>query len=928
MNKYQFTSTIRQNPFQLRGFLGVDFTNENSEVDQRRSPDSLNMVSNLGGNIVKRNGIKQLHQVSVPIPPDTKNVNSIFKQQISIDGTERDVFIAHVSQSIKYYDGSAWQFVKMLGTTTNLLITDTKTKFVYNQKRLMLIGDSTFIFLELSYTTALVVESFTMVAGDDIAYGNAKNYFYVPTTSISRTPSGTGVAYEQANLLFDRRTNLFLADGTSTNYVLDSEIYPNVATDTISAWSGTTKYAIDELVSYSGGYYKSLVADNENNIPNASGTNSIAFNGTSTYIDCGYNFHNWTDSGVGTMTFQFKFAFTAKSPVGVHTLFSYGTSSNNLFIIAIDGTTRKITVSGRYNSGALTVFSHGSPLTAGATYTVIVEITDKATIKVRNSSGGVEGSDYTSTWFSRFANSSSKKYIGKDYSGANFFQGTLYDVYFNAGQSDYTGKVIHNANGLSACTNLGTSVIDTYTTDGSQNLTLYNSTITISATTWWQAFQVVYDVKVEIKDTKDEYQETTAYTLSGLNTIVFSVAPTEPVKMGYDNVRITYRANSPTNAGYNLSLGSAKAFTLFGLNNSFDYIFLCGYTDSNKYKEYYGKFDNKLYIGEYMFTEFGTKPIGYSHIGSEIALHTEKMEGFPTIYMRGASIDSEGEVIFPLKTGVSGVGALNSDTFTNLTDTPVWLSEYGVVGLASTNVANYTHTQDRGYYVNTHILANGVPSEAVGFVYDNKYFLSVPQYDGATFTGNNTYVADTRKKSSANNATTPSYQYDWYFWNNLNIYSYCVDQNILYFGDRNGCIYRMKTDADTDPYKDDVYGVALAQPVVAHWTTPVMNMGDITVKKTLKNLWVRLKKYPNMGFKIYYSTVGIVKEAYDGYFDFTALDFTRLNLSTDTDPLVAVANRAERKFMSIQFKVESDDEYQFGLLEIVGKYTVNNQYKG
>lgn len=45
---------------------------------------------------------------------------------------------------------------------------------------------------------------------------------YVPTTSIARKPSGGGTQYEDVNMLTGRRINTFLADGKSTEYLLDS----------------------------------------------------------------------------------------------------------------------------------------------------------------------------------------------------------------------------------------------------------------------------------------------------------------------------------------------------------------------------------------------------------------------------------------------------------------------------------------------------------------------------------------------------------------------------------------------------------------------------------------------------------------------------------------------------------------------------------
>jgi len=89
-----------------------------------------------------------------------------------------------------------------------------------------------------------------------------------------------------------------------------------------------------------------------------------------------------------------------------------------------------------------------------------------------------------------------------------------------------------------------------------------------------------------------------------------------------------------------------------------------------------------------------------------------------------------------------------------------------------------------------------------------------------------------------------------------------------------------------------------------------------------------MAKYSSTGARIYYSTKGIVKKQYDGIFDFSDIDFSRFTFSTDTDPMIIVTNVKESKFKSIQFKVESRDNTPMSLLEIVGKYTINNQYKG
>ena len=51
---------------------------------------------------------------------------------------------------------------------------------------------------------------------------NIEDIAYIPTTTISRSPSGGGEMYEDVNLLQAKRKNSFLADGKATEYILDS----------------------------------------------------------------------------------------------------------------------------------------------------------------------------------------------------------------------------------------------------------------------------------------------------------------------------------------------------------------------------------------------------------------------------------------------------------------------------------------------------------------------------------------------------------------------------------------------------------------------------------------------------------------------------------------------------------------------------------
>lgn len=509
------------------------------------------------------------------------------------------------------------------------------------------------------------------------------------------------------------------------------------------------------------------------------------------------------------------------------------------------------------------------------------------------------------------------------------------------------------------------------------------------------------------------------YTYGSSTITLPSVIPVSPI-VGQDNVKVLF--SSDVNR---YTANSFKNYGRYGFNGGSEFIFFIERFGNKLNRDWRMRVDD-LYIDENGYTDFGsdeTTILGYGLMGDEQIIYAKNNGGSPSIFIRSSSLDSVGELIFPVRTGVSGVGAVNGDTFASIRGDNIWLTEYGVSALITNDITNVQSVQDRGFYVNQLIKNN---SYAFSIVFENKYYL----FDG----GNKCYVADARFKSSERLSPSESFQYDWtllefpftvrcamVIWNRLYLgtykngvvrlnnendqYPYCdesldiatlwtlgidyaenklvyddlgkhyrclkphtssIDRNVdnvfywqeimdydmatiwdgnsvfyglgkvvIYSGNYYKCLFAHTSTPSNYPTG---IGVTIWKklpgkepyqiPVIAYWTTPIMNMGNITMRKTLKNLWVRLGKHPNMSVKIYYSTQGVVSEKYDGIFDFSNIDFSRFTFSTDTDPSVMVTNRQERKFMSIQFKVESRDQNPFSLLEIVGKYTINNVFKG
>ena len=525
----------------------------------------------------------------------------------------------------------------------------------------------------------------------------------------------------------------------------------------------------------------------------------------------------------------------------------------------------------------------------------------------------------------------------------------------------------------------------------------------------------------------------TATLTEGTNIVTFSAVPHATYKTGVDNIEIWFRRDSVTKT-VSSQINYYQSYASYGLNGLSDNIFFCNSIEQrNMNKEIWltaikdtDDWDRvKMYVAFNSFSLLGSnRKIGYSKVGQYLVLHGQRDGSSPVAYLKTASIDDNGELFIRSVPTTSQVGAIAPKSFANLRDDPLFISEAGVTATLIDTITNIQSMQDRGFYVNKKLLEEPNLDKAISFIFDNKYFTCV---------NGNIYIADPRYKSIDKMSYSESFQYEWYYWEGLDVQSYSVVDGELLFGTTDGRLMRYKNDQDNYPYCDEIIAtpslwasgnsyvkgdvvksgsdyyiclvpndssyIALVEgkywheiipiglptlwsadhvsyaldqvviyngnyykciiahtsdvslyptgigvtmweattepttfhfqvPVLAYWTTPIMNIGDTTMRKTLKNLWVRLGKYARMSARIYYSTQGIVSEKYDGIFDFSDIDFSRFTFSTDTDPSVLVTNRAERKFMSIQFKVESRDEYPFSLLEIVGKYTFNNQFKG
>lgn len=174
-------------------FRGIDLLNPANSVDLHRSPDCLNVwksYSTMQSNIIQtRPGYKKLINLG------NEKIHSFYVYR-------SDIALVHMGTKLVKWTGFP---------SENISIEILKEDMSENKALFFYFDDCVYILDAKHY---LKYDGTELINVADIAY--------VPTTTISRAPMGGGTILEDVNLLTGKRKNSFLADGTSTEYVLDA----------------------------------------------------------------------------------------------------------------------------------------------------------------------------------------------------------------------------------------------------------------------------------------------------------------------------------------------------------------------------------------------------------------------------------------------------------------------------------------------------------------------------------------------------------------------------------------------------------------------------------------------------------------------------------------------------------------------------------
>lgn len=174
---------------------GADFSRDMTEVNRRRSPDMLNLISDNGGNPIKRRGWRKMTNV---------NGGKIEKILLHKESSGIVKYIIAAQGIYAVHDVNGAETVTQLVAYATLECADL---FMYNDVVYAFANGNLYRFKDL--------QAENLLNSDKVK---------IPEASISRNPDGTGgVSLEGINLLTPKRTYSFLGNETSKEYSLVPE---------------------------------------------------------------------------------------------------------------------------------------------------------------------------------------------------------------------------------------------------------------------------------------------------------------------------------------------------------------------------------------------------------------------------------------------------------------------------------------------------------------------------------------------------------------------------------------------------------------------------------------------------------------------------------------------------------------------------------
>lgn len=419
----------------------------------------------------------------------------------------------------------------------------------------------------------------------------------------------------------------------------------------------------------------------------------------------------------------------------------------------------------------------------------------------------------------------------------------------------------------------------------------------------------------------EDKKEDTDFTVDRkAGTVTFKTAPVKSPVTGYDNVEITA---AKTREGYADKINKCKIISLFGVNGSMDRMFVSGNPEFPN-QDWYCNIADGFFWGDLWYSTLGqdgSAVVGYTIINDRLAVHKSDAEEGRNVILRKGEIEGD-EAVFPIIGTLSGRGALGSHAFGYLGSEPLFLTDIGIMAITAADLTGEKYSQSRSYYIDNVLTAEKNLADAFAYVWRDFYLIS-------TGTGR-VYLLDGLQKSYDKNSPYSNFQYECYYWENVPARVFWEDgEGRLCFGDAEGRVFRFYDDVTSQKsYNDN------GEAISARWDTPELSGKLFYKNKTFRRVDFVLAPAIATGATVFAQVKGVWSEIFDSgasamYFDFTHINWERINFSTDDTPRTMGGKIRIKKVDKVAFSLRNERINEpFGIYSLAFEYTESGNYKG
>ncbi|ODU54981.1 MAG: hypothetical protein ABT01_07245 [Clostridium sp. SCN 57-10] len=417
----------------------------------------------------------------------------------------------------------------------------------------------------------------------------------------------------------------------------------------------------------------------------------------------------------------------------------------------------------------------------------------------------------------------------------------------------------------------------------------------------------------------DELAEGTHFTVDrALGRVTFTEAPSRPVVGQEDNLIITA---SRDRSALRRRVTRCACLLPFGVNGNENQLFATRSPDAPACLFWSAPGDITFW-GDLQYAVLGderSRAMALSPFDDLLAVHKEAggtylcepfltaLSGVTTAQVRVTRVLAGSGCLAPRATASFGE--------------PLFLSPLGVQSLTRRDVTGRECETRRGERIDSRLLREPEVKNAVSCVHGSYCLIAVPP--------DRVYVLDRLNPRASESNEYHDAQYHAFYWEHVPARCMLSDGDTLCFGTADGRVCEFYRDADDRmSYNDD------GETYEWLWEFPEYTGALFYSSKSITSIALRARAALRASVSVDARVEGLWRELIEdsrgfGYFDLDDLDFTTLNLSTDTTPKKALHRQFARRLDKIAFRVRGNAiNRPFGLYAFAFEVKEEGKHKG